>query len=75
MFIPSRNVISRDGKKYIKIVVEKDSNDTRFANLSAVVEKDEQNVFEIEIKTGLKGSDGRIEILSGLKEGDKIIRE
>ena len=32
------------------------------------------NTFqEIEIKTGLKGSDGTIEVLSGLNQGDKVI--
>lgn len=30
---------------------------------------------EIEIKTGLRGSDGRTEIVSGLKEGDVIVAE
>jgi HlyD family secretion protein len=33
------------------------------------------NSSEIQIQTGLYGSDGRVEILSGLKEGDKIVTE
>jgi len=28
---------------------------------------------EIEVQTGLRGSGGEIEIISGLKEGDKVI--
>jgi len=28
---------------------------------------------EIEVQTGLRGSNGEIEIISGLNEGDKII--
>ncbi len=34
---------------------------------------DDYTFEEIEVEVGLKGSDGMIEILSGLKEGDKII--
>ncbi len=32
-----------------------------------------KNVKEVSVKIGLKGSDGNIEILAGLKEGDKVI--
>lgn len=31
------------------------------------------NVSEIKVKTGLAGSDGNVEILEGVKEGDKVI--
>ena len=31
------------------------------------------NVVEKEIQTGLKGSNGMIEIISGLSEGDRVI--
>lgn len=75
LYIPSRNVIYRDGKKYAKIVTGKDFKDSRFANLISVSEKDDQNIFEIEIETGLKGSDGGVEVISGLKEGDQLTRE
>lgn len=75
LYIPSRNIISRDGKKYVRVVAGKDSDDSRFANLVSVSEKDNQNIFEVEIQTGLKGSDGKIEVTSGLEEGDKIIRQ
>jgi len=28
---------------------------------------------EVKVKTGLRGSDGNIEIIEGLSEGDKVI--
>jgi len=57
IYIPTRNIINKDRKKYVKFV------------------KDEKNVMveEKEIITGLRGSDGRTEVLSGLNEGDKIV--
>jgi len=32
-----------------------------------------QNNQEVEVKTGLQGSDGKVEILKGIKEGDRVI--
>ena len=32
-----------------------------------------KNYQEIEVQTGLRGSEGEIEIISGLREGDKVI--
>lgn len=34
---------------------------------------DDNNFKEVEVQTGLKGSGGEIEVLSGLKEGDQVI--
>jgi len=34
---------------------------------------EEKNVKEVKVETGIRGSEGEIEILSGLKEGEKII--
>ncbi len=59
LFVPTRNILSRDGKKFVKKVTD---------------EKKMQSE-EAEIQTGLRGSDGRTEVLSGLSEGDKIIAE
>jgi len=75
LYIPSRNVISKDGKKYVQVVIDQNLESDRFANLILISQEDGKKIFEVEIKTGLKGSDGRIEIISGLQEGDKIIRE
>ncbi|MCX6764319.1 MAG: efflux RND transporter periplasmic adaptor subunit [Candidatus Nealsonbacteria bacterium] len=55
LVIPQRAVIEKNGKKFTRILKNKD------------------NFEEIEIQTGLRGSSGVIEILSGLKEGDKVI--
>ena len=61
--IPQRSVISRDGKKFLKVLVSK-INDKG---------KPEDVVKEKEVITGLKGSDGEIEIQEGLSEGDRVI--
>lgn len=56
LYAPTRNIVSRDGKKFVKLV------------------KDEKKkIFEeVEVVVGLRGSDGRTEIISGLKQGDKM---
>jgi HlyD family secretion protein len=75
LYIPSRDIISKDGKKFVRVMVESTSTDSRFANLSAVSETETNKVYEVEVQTGLRGSDGRIEIVSGLSEGDSIVSE
>ncbi|MBU4331572.1 efflux RND transporter periplasmic adaptor subunit [Patescibacteria group bacterium] len=35
--------------------------------------RDDDTITEVEVKTGIRGSDGRIEILSGVSEGYKVI--
>lgn len=57
LYVPTRNVTNREGKKFVKLV--KDENKKTFE--------------EVEVKTGLRGSDGRTELTSGLKEGDKLV--
>ena len=54
LYVPTRNVIMRDGRQYVKIV------------------NSEKIVSEIEIKAGIRGSDGRTEIISGLEEGMEL---
>lgn len=55
LYIPARSVISRDGKKFVKIP-------------DGVTQ-----TKETEVTVGLRGSDGSIEILSGLKDGETIV--
>jgi len=55
LYLPSRYIITKNDKKYVKLVV-----------------KEQNSAVETEIQTGLRGSDGRTEIISGLKEGDKV---
>ncbi len=54
LFVPTRSVIARDGKKIVPISVNGVSVDK-------------------EVTVGLRGSDGRWEIISGLNEGDLAI--
>ena len=72
LYIPSRNIMNRDGKKYVNLLVDDKATDNRFANLSVISNSKTGRIYEVEIQTGLKGSDGRIEVISGLKEGDQI---
>lgn len=57
LYVPTRNIISREGKKYVKLLIDKKDG----------------LVEEVEVTTGLRGSDGRTEIISGLKEGDAVV--
>ena len=73
--IPSRSIYEKDGQKFVKVVVQNDDNiaTARFANLSETVENKKTIIYEVPIIVGLKGSDGKTEIISGIEEGDKIL--
>ncbi len=58
LIIPQRAVISKNGDKFV--------------NLYDSSAKD-GNIKEVKIITGIRGSDGNIEVLEGLKEGDKVV--
>lgn len=55
--VPARSVFTINNQKYVKLV------DTI----------DETKTTDIKIETGLRGESGYVEIISGLKEGDKIL--
>jgi HlyD family secretion protein len=57
IYIPRRAVISESGKKFVQ----------KYTN------KEELKYEKFEIETGLSGSNGEIEILKGLTEGEEII--
>ncbi len=57
--IPQRAVITKDGKKFVK--VQKGENAE-----GPIIE-------EVEILTGIRGSDGSIEVIEGLTEGEEIV--
>ena len=59
LFAPTRNIIGREGKKYLRIVTDLKNMKTQ----------------DVEVKVGLVGSDGRTEILSGVEEGALIVAE
>ena len=55
--IPARSVYSTSDKKFVKIIDPANS----------------MKMTEREVKTGIRGVDGYIEIISGLNEGDKVV--
>lgn len=76
LYLPQRVIIRKDGKKIVRVLLPEDySGNPRFANASVTTTKDKKNIGEIEVETGLYGSDGRVEITGGVTEGDEIIVE
>jgi len=57
LFVSARDVVSRDGKKFIQVLIDEKRDLTE----------------EREVKVGLRGTEGQVEIISGLKEGEKVI--
>jgi len=57
LILPNRLVTTKDDGKYVSVLNP--------ADMSEVIEK--------KIVTGLRGSDGNVEIISGLNEGDKVV--
>jgi multidrug efflux pump subunit AcrA (membrane-fusion protein) len=58
--IPQRAIITKAGQKIVRVIED-------------VPEKNLININEVIVKTGLRGSDGRIEILEGINEGDEVV--
>lgn len=56
--VPFRAIIEKQDKKYLRIITNKNKK---------------LEYQEIEVITGLRGSEGEIEISSGLNEGDEVI--
>jgi len=63
--IPQRAVISSDGNKTVRILIE--TPDPK--NPEKII----QTLKEVSVKTGITGYDGWVEILEGVKEGDKVV--
>jgi HlyD family secretion protein len=59
LILPSRVINTKDDGKYVSIIDVTDKSD----------------LIEKKIVTGLRGSDGNVEIISGLNEGDKVVAE
>ena len=55
--VPSRSVYSVDTNKFVKLVNPINT----------------KNTTEVKVETGIRGIDGYVEILSGLKDSDKIV--
>jgi multidrug efflux pump subunit AcrA (membrane-fusion protein) len=59
LVLPNRLIITKEGEKYVSVIDPTDQSD----------------LLEIKIVTGLRGSDGNVEIISGLNEGDKVVAQ
>lgn len=73
--VPQRALIRRDGGKYLRVLVEKNDDllASRFAGMVVISNSKSSAVYEVPVETGLVGSDGKIEIVSGVQAGDKIV--
>ena len=63
--IPQRAVITKEGKKIVRILEEKSDPEKPGKTI--------EELIEVEVVTGLRGSEGEIEIVEGVKEDDKIV--
>ena len=57
LVLPSRVINTKDDDKYVSILNSNDSSE----------------LIEKKIITGARGSNGTVEIVSGLSEGDKVV--
>lgn len=60
--IPQRAIITKNGQKYILVEIG-----------SVKIDTGKKQTEERKIETGIRGSDGNIEIISGLNAGEKVI--
>lgn len=74
--IPQRAIIRRDNGKFVKVYVEKINDDSiaaRFANITASSDAENGTIYEMPVETGIKGTEGKIEIVAGLQAGDRVV--
>jgi len=57
--IPQRAVINKDGHKVVRILKGSDEKNPVFE--------------DVPVETGLRGSDGSVEIIQGISEGDRVV--
>lgn len=55
--MPLRGIISKDGKKYARVITD----------------SKKKTYKEVEVKTGLEADEGLVEIISGLSEGQEVV--
>jgi len=72
VYVQSRDVITKNDKKFVKVLLSKEEV-KNLANLTVVSSIDEGEIVEVPVEVGLRGSDGRTEVITGVKIGDKII--
>ncbi len=59
LVVPQRAVNSRDGQRFVRLLT--------------IDETGEETTEEVVVATGLRGSEGEVEIISGIKEEDKVV--
>jgi len=59
LIIPSRAVANKNGGKFVEVLIENPDK--------------KEIVSEVTVETGLRGSDGQIEIIKGIEPGDKVV--
>ena len=55
------------------IVIPQQAVITRDGEKFVKILADDGTIKEVEVETGLRGSDGNMEIISGINEGDKVV--
>lgn len=58
IIIPQRAVVAKNGEKIVKVLIASGKS---------------EEIKEVKVKTGLRGSDGNIEIIEGISEGDRVV--
>lgn len=64
-------IITTDVRENVLIIPQRaiiEKNDKKMVRIPV-----DKNYQEVEVQTGLRGSEGEIEIISGLKKGDKVV--
>lgn len=68
--VPERVLIRKDGKFFVRVPRDKESSE----NALAQTNNDSSRILvEVEVIIGLRGSNGAVEILSGLTEGERVV--
>lgn len=60
-------------KKHVLVVPSRTVKIDGETKSVSVLDADGKTVHDVQVETGIRGSDGNIEILSGLKEGNRIV--
>ncbi len=59
LYVPTRDIIDNNGSQFVLVLANTATGETK----------------QVPVTAGLRGSDGRTEIVSGLNEGDRVVSE